>query len=329
MTIKDFAKKVEVSPKTVSRVINNEKYVSIETREKVLRMMKELNYKPNFYARSLRKKIQKNILVSILKNRNSTVPQWIDVLLKDLINEGNELGYTILIETFSYEEEIKKNSILNSSIDFLDGAILFYENKKDLRVKLLKENSIPYIIFDKANDKESSYVTNNDFLAMFDGTEYLISKGITKIDLLLGNKTPTNQERELGSRKAYEKNKIDNKNFRVKYEISQIKDAYDYVKERIISKDLPEAFFVSGDEKVLGVYKALQENNLKIPEDISVMGFDNIPSSEFYHPSLTTIEQNYYKLSQSIFYFFSVKNSGNSKTVIEIETKMIFRESTK
>ena len=126
MTIKELAMKARVSPKTVSRVINNEKYVNIDTRERILKIIKESNYRPNFHARSLRKKIQKNILVSILKNKNTAVPQWIEILLKELINIGNELGYTILIETYSSNEEITKNSIL-SSVSFLDGVILFYE----------------------------------------------------------------------------------------------------------------------------------------------------------------------------------------------------------
>ena len=196
-------------------------------------------------------------------------------------------------------------------------------------MELLKKNSIPYIVFDKANDTESSYVTNDDFSAMLEGTEFLLSKGIKRIDLLLGNKSPTNDERESGAKKAYIKNKIAIENLCINYGISQIKEAYNYVKEKINIKDLPEAFFVSGDEKVLGVYKALQENNIRIPEDISVMGFDNIPSSEFYHPSLTTVEQDYYKLSQAIFNFFINKHNNNQKIEIEIKTRMIIRKSTK
>ena len=74
-------------------------------------------------------------------------------------------------------------------------------------MELLKKNSIPYIVFDKANDTESSYVTNDDFSAMLEGTEFLLSKGIKRIDLLLGNKSPTNDERESGAKKAYIKNK--------------------------------------------------------------------------------------------------------------------------
>ena len=305
MTIKELAKIAGVSPKTVSRVINNEEHVTPETKEKVLKTIKETNYKPNIYAQSLRKKVQKNILVSILKNKNLPVPQWIEILINELVERGNKMGYTLLMETYSDVRDIEKVSMLNSSIGFLDGAVIFYEKKNDPRVTLLKESNVPYIIFDKAYDENSTYVTNDDFTAMMEGTEYLLSRGCSTVELLLGNESPTNLEREKGAIKAYENKNAELEKLKVKYGIAHAKDAYEYTKKRIKSNKIPNAFFVSGDEKVLGVYKALQEENINVPEDVSVMGFDNIPTSEFYHPSLTTIEQDYYKMSESIFQYFS------------------------
>jgi LacI family transcriptional regulator len=329
MTIKELAKIAGVSPKTVSRVINNEEHVTSETREKVLKTIKETNYKPNIYAQSLRKKVQKNILVSILKNKNSPIPQWIEIMINELVERGNKMGYTLLMETYSNAEDIKKISMLNFSMGFLDGAILFYEKKNDPRIILLKESNVPYIIFDKAYDEESPYVTNDDYSAMLEGTEYLLGRGCDTVELLLGNESPTNLEREKGAIKAYENKNTELKKLKIKYGITHVNDAYEYTKKRIKSKNLPKAFFVSGDEKVLGVYKALQEKNINVPEDISVMGFDNIPISEFYHPSLTTIEQDYYKMSEAIFDYFGDIQTIENKAEIKVKTKLIIRKSTK
>lgn len=329
MTIKELAKLANVSPKTVSRVINNEVYVTEETREKVLKVIKENNYKPNIYAQSLRKKVQKNILVSILKSKNSLIPQWIEILITELVERGNRLGYTILMETYSDFEDIEKVSMLNLTTNFLDGVIIFYERDKDPRIKLLKDSNIPYIIFDKPYDKESSYVTNDDYNAMLKGTEYLISKGCEEIELLLGRKTPTNIEREKGAVKAYRNKNINIEKLKIQYEITCANEAYKYTKERIEKGNYPKAFFVSGDEKVLGVYKAIFEKKLKIPEDISVMGFDNIPCSEFYTPALTTIKQDYYKMAEAIFNYLS-KDALNGKMIkSKINTQIIVRESVK
>lgn len=329
MTIKELAKIAGVSPKTVSRVINNEEHVTPETKEKVLRTIKETNYKPNIYAQSLRKKVQKNILVSILKNKNAPIPQWIEILINELVERGNKMGYTLLMETYSDAKDIEKISMLNSSIGFLDGVIVFYEKKNDPRVELLKEGNVPYIIFDKAYDENSPYVTNDDYSAMMEGTEYLLSRGCDTVELLLGNESPTNLERAKGAVKAFENKNTELKNLKIKYGIAQVKDAYEYTKKRIKSKNIPKALFVSGDEKVLGVYKALWEENLRVPEDISIMGFDNIPISEFYYPSLTTIEQDYYKMSEEIFDYFGDTQKKENKMEIKVKTRLIIRESIK
>ena len=329
MTIKELAKIAGVSPKTVSRVINNEEHVTPETKEKVLKTIKETNYKPNIYAQSLRKKVQKNILVSILKNKNSPVPQWIEILINELVERGNKMGYTLLMETYSDVKDIEKISMLNSSIGFLDGAVVFYEKKNDPRVTLLKESNVPYIIFDKAYDENSTYVTNDDYTAMMEGTQYLLSRGCDTIELLLGNESPTNIEREKGAVTAYMNKNAEIKNLEVKYGIAHVKDAYEYTKKKKKKKNIPKAFFVSGDEKVLVVYKALQEENINVPEDVSVMGFDNIPTSEFYNPSLTTIEQNYYRMSEAIFEYFSDTQAVTEKAEIKVKTKLVIRKSVK
>lgn len=329
MTIKELAKLANVSSKTVSRVINNESYVTEETKQKVLKIIKENNYKPNIYAQSLRKKVQKNILVSILKSKNSLIPQWIEILISELVERGNKLGYTILMETYSDIQDIERISMLNSTASFLGGAIIFYEREKDPRIKLLKESSIPYVIFDKPYDKESSYVTNDDYNAMLEGTEYLISRGCDEIELLLGRKTPTNIEREKGAKKAYKNKEVDISKLKVQYEIINANNAYEYTKKRIEKGDYPKAFFVSGDEKVLGVYKAIFEKNLRIPQDISVMGFDNIPSSEFYLPALTTIKQDYYQMAEAIFNYLSKDALNDVRIKTKVDTQIIVRESVR
>ena len=328
MTIKDLAKLANVSSKTISRVINNEECVSEETRQKVLRIIKENNYKPNIYAQSLRKKIQKNILVSVLRNKNTSIPQWIEILITQLVEYGNRLGYTVLMESYSDIEDVEKISMLNTSTSFLDGAIVFYERQNDPRISILKKNEIPYIIFDKPYDTESSYVTNTDYDAVLEGVEYFFSRGIKNIELLLGRKSPTNLEREKGAKEAYKSRGIDINKLKIKYEITSAKDAYEYMKKRLEKEEYPEAFFVSGDEKVLGVYKAIFEKKLKIPNDISIMGFDNIPNSEYYFPGLTTIKQDYREIAKSIFDYF-IKNDADKLARKEIKTQIIIRESVK
>src|SRR5690606_19738107 len=117
-----------------------------------------------------------------------------------------------------------------------------------------------------------------------DATRFLFDRGLTRICLLLGAKTEVNMERENAIRKFYLDHDVATDRLEVVYDMNNLERINDFVKGKISRNGLPEVFFVSGDEKAIAVYHAIYAHGLSIPGDVSVIGFDNIPISQYYYP---------------------------------------------
>ena len=154
-------------------------------------------------------------------------------------------------------------------------------------------------------------------------------KEIEKITFITANPTPMNIERKNGIIEAYKKNNKSIENLIIAEKMNNQKKIYSFVKEMYNKKMLPEAFFVSGDEKAIAVLKALNELNIMIPEEISVLGLDNIPISEFFYPALTTLALNYKKISERVYEKLINMMNGIKENSEEVSGEIIERESVK
>ena len=228
-----------------------------------------------------------------------------------------------------YDDEGLKNSLLNTSSTFIDGVIIFYEKENDKRVEILKKEKIPFIIVGKSYSDENVYVSNDDFNSVFKATEYLFEKKIEKITFITANPTPMNMERKNGIIEAYKKNNKPIENLTIVEKMNNQREIYKLVKELYEKEKFPEAFFVSGDEKAVAVLKALNDLKISIPEEISVLGLDNIPISEFFSPALTTLALNYKKISERIYEKLNNMMNGIKENSEEIQGEIIERESVK
>ena len=318
ITIKDIAEVAGVSFKTVSRVINKESGVRDKTKLKVEKVLEEYNYISNFFAKNLRKKSSHTIIVSIKKFN-----EWSSILLKNIIEVAKEYKYEIVIDSF--EKNTMNTSLIES--DYIDGAIIFDAFEDDIRIKTLNKLNIPLIIVGKHS--QETYVTSDNFSGGYMATKYLLEKGFKDIYFILGPlKGKTNEDRLDGYKRAHTEQKIDIKKENIYLNISSYEKVYSLVKNMIEKKNLPEAFFISGDERTLGAIRALGEANLKIPEDISIIGFDDIPLASYLHPALTTIKQDLNTLGKEIFLKLYQKINGREVTSLELPVKLIERKST-
>ena len=166
ITIKDVAKISGYSTQTISRVINNDSKVKLETREKVLKIIEECGYKPNFYAKSLVSKKNKNILILLKRKSGHKATIWTNTLVNEIILKNNKSDISILVEQYYKDEELEK-SLISKTSTFIDGAIIFYEEKDDKRIKLLEKNKIPFIIFGKSYDEKKLFVYRSIMCAQF------------------------------------------------------------------------------------------------------------------------------------------------------------------
>ncbi|ACR79920.1 LacI family DNA-binding transcriptional regulator [Kosmotoga olearia] len=297
VTITDIAKLTGYSIKTVSRVINNAPNVKEETRRKILRVIEEHNYSVNLLAKALRNSETRTVILFIDRRMGEYWNEWHDLMLKSLMVKFRNRGYKVILSPSSGEETISDDTdgfhLLKSGL--ADGAIMFDVISEDCRVRYLRANNIPFVIIGKDKDfSDTTFVDLDNYLVGYIGAEYLINKGYENIALFLGPKVfNVNRERAQGFEEACEKHGIAHSVF---YGLSTIKRVYEKTHE-LLDKSIVDAFFISGDAKVLGAYRAIREKGLKIPEDVAVLGIDNLPSSEYMYPPLTSIDQNVEKFS--------------------------------
>lgn len=326
VTIYDIAKRTGYSPKTVARVINNEGNVKEQTAEIIRGVAEEMNYVPNRHARNLKSKKDKTILMSI-KTTKGFPTKWLQILIERIGYLCIEENITIITEYYYTEKDLDK-SIINSAGSIIDGVVIFYEEEDDIRISKLEKQGIPFIVYGKSYAKDAVYVGNNDVTSLKKTFDIFCDSGISRVLMMLSKSSLINLERLKGVQLAFEENGIDLSGIKIAYGIKGAEDAYNYVIENIKKDSLPDIIFVSGDERVPGVYKALAEKNINIPNDISIMGFDNILISKYFVPSLTTIEPNYDELAMAIIERLKRITINEQIESIEIGTKLIVREST-
>lgn len=298
-TIKDIANIAGVSPRTVSRVLNNEDRVHPETRKRVLDVITSTGYEVNIIARSLRKRRTYIIIVFVGESTINYIGNFHNSVIRYIDIEANKLGYKVIISRSSaYKMEKNRHDgfyLLKNRL--ADGAVLFDTRDKDPRIEYLVEKKIPFVIIGKDPIYgNTSYVNLDNVKAGYMGAKYLIEKGYRSIRFFLGDRDFTvNHDRESGFLKACKEYNIENIN--IDYGVINAKIAYQRTKDILEKQEKPGAIFVSGDERATGVYHAIYEKSLKIPQDIAVLSIDNIPISEYFFPPLTTIDQSVDKMA--------------------------------
>lgn len=324
ITIYDIARISGVSPKTVSRVINGGERVKPETYQAVMKVIDELSYVPNAYAQNLTKKETINILISV-KKMESFPLIWFQTLLDKVLQTCKAVGVNAIVEYFGEGDSIK-DSIISSTGSLVDGVIVFYEGKDDSRIQYLKKNNMPFIVFGESHTDGVIYVSNNDFKAGYDLMEAVEEKGFKKMWLLMGGPSLVNKNRENGVREFVKEKRYDI-DLEVIYGLFTIESVYDYVKEHLSTSNIPDIIFVSGDEKVQGVIRGCYEKGILIPNQLTIVGFDNIPIAKYYTPALSTIAPNYTELAKEMIEGVLAIINGEQRESVEVSASLIRRQT--
>lgn len=302
-TIKEVAAQSGVSFRTVSRVINNDPHVKAETRERVLRVIKETGFEANLLARSLRGKGTNTVLALIEQHEEKYWGIYHTEIIHELIRQAKRKGYHLLISASSARDFHAENDGFNLLRQGLaDGVLMFDTKSGDRRIEYLRQHHIPFVILGKDRDfEDTSYVDMDNIYVGEMGVEYLAHKGRRNIIVFLGEQDfIVNQERAEGILRA--KALFPEVNVQIKHGITDVQDAYEQA--RILlgnDHERYDAFFVSGDERAIGVYRAVGEKGLRIPSDISILGVDNIRLSTYLSPPLTTIDQRNTHMAHEAF----------------------------
>ncbi|NYC73138.1 LacI family transcriptional regulator [Clostridium beijerinckii] len=285
-TIKDIAKALGISHSTVSRVLTGSKSVNEKTKEAVLNAVKELNYIPNMSARSLKIDKAYNIGMFFSTISNGTSPFVFQTVINN-VYKNIDKKYNVIVKGIDMYE---KNTINPKNYD----GILVVSQKidDDDFIREILEKEIPTVVINRKVNHDVINVYTDESVGVYKGVDELIKKGHKDIAIIEGaiNFDSTKMRRE-GYLKAFNnyniklnKNLVLNGNFTVK-------SGYEKANELIEMNEQFSAIFAFNDEMATGAIKAITEHGLKVPEDISILGFDGNEIGRFITPSITTIKR--------------------------------------
>lgn len=290
-TIRDVSKLAGVSVATVSRVINNSGYVSEKTKEKVLDAIKQLNYRPNDVARSLFKGKSKMIALFVPDIRNPFFPE----LARAVEDTANKYDYTFILcntDNDPVKEITYLDALLQKSID---GIVMV---SSTMSARQLEEISVPIIALDRKLHADITSITVNNREGAKEAVQFLKESGCNKIAHIAGPEDIISAvERTQGYIDAVKEEEwFTDELIRCGYYTYE--DAFEKTCELLASDPQIDGIFASNDLMGIGILKAAESLSIRVPEDLSVISFDGIQTSEFTSPSLTTMGQPIYTIGK-------------------------------
>ncbi|MDK0751121.1 LacI family DNA-binding transcriptional regulator [Clostridium perfringens] len=334
MNIKDIARLAGVGVSTVSRVINDHPDVKDETREKILKIIKESNYIPNNSARILKKNNTNNIGVLVKGVFNPFFAEMINIIG----NRINEAGYTMILQQNDYAtEDDVDNLIAFVKEKRLQGIICLGGNFLNINDESFQFLDIPVVLtsvntLSKESKSKFSSIGIDNVLAAKASIQYIIDKGHRNIGILLGEKNDVGISglRLEGYKKALEENNIPYSEENVFIGDYDYSGAYRVTKEIINNRKDITAIFSISDIMAVGAAKSVIDQGLQVGEDISIMGFDGMDISKYYNPGITTVKQPKKNMANnSIDLLLALLAKKEDHKHIIFETKIIERESCK
>lgn len=334
VTMRDVAKLANVSQSTVSRVLNgtNEPIpIGEDTRQRVMDAVAQLNYQPNLHAGSLRG--QKTQMVAIMI-ADITNPFYHSIV-RAVQDSANLHNYDVMIANSDHTLEGEKQFVQSVIRRPVDGIIMapYHLDENDLGELIDRTGAVIAAVGQHLNHPQIDIAFGNDELATYNVVKWLHeSKGHTNIGFIgVTDRFPAGARRRNGFEQA-----LNATGLQTSPNNEQVGDwspgsGYEAMQRLLSLPERPTAVFVSNDLMAIGAMEAIKRNKLKIPDDIAIVGFDNIPAASWVYPSLTTIAQYPEKmgeqLSKAIFQRIHGEYGGPSRR-FEIPLDFIEREST-
>jgi LacI family transcriptional regulator len=329
VTIKDIAAVLGLSPSTVSRALNNYSDINLETRDKVIKAAKEMNYTPNFLARSLVTNETKRIglFIENYDEEHLYGALHYDILIsfkKSVLSNGYEV---ILLSTTSEEQRrIPFERIMAEKQ--LAGAFIMGLRTDDEYLKEIQKTDYPVVLFDIPVKKPNiGYVSVNSMMGAELAMQHLIGLGHKKIGYVNGHRWAyVSQERFNGYLLTLTKNQLfydPSLVFEGDFSEESGRKAAEYFAQKDIT-----AIFAASDMMAIGMIKKFEELGIRVPEDISIVGFDDVHLASYITPALTTIRQNKSELGKAAAVLLTNLIAKQELHQVILEPELIIRQST-
>ncbi len=331
ITIKDVAKKLNVSISSVSRAFNDKYDIKKETRELILKTAEEMGYYPNPIAKKLSQRKTFNIGV--------VVPEFINEFYAEIIVAIQEVlidnGFQVLVMQSDNNPDLELKNVKTLIHSMADGIIIAPSLDGDNMNYYMKqiETDCPIVFVNRVPDSiiASKVIFDNKKWSFF-ATEHLIRQGHKKIyHLAAHNNISVAKDRIKGFLKAMKKHKIKEENYKIIETGLLAKEGMAIVEDLIYKQDLPDAFFCVSNPVAMGVIKTLKDNEYDVPGDIAVMGFTDTQIAELISPQLCSVKQPTFEMGKiaANLLLDQINNEKTNEPITKLlNGKLVIRESS-
>lgn len=327
VTIFDVADEAGVSYSTVSRVINNKDHVSPEKRERVLRAMAQLGYVANEQARSLAGGASR-VVGLLVDSLNSS---YMDEVIRGIDDALDAENYDLMLYTTHRRKTKESAYVTKLTRKLADGLLLILPRNAGAYLDTLWQRRFPHVLIDYLSDGQNvPSITVTNFRGACDAMDYLLSLGHRRIGFITGNmEFGCARERLEGYQATLKKHGIPIDPQLVCEGDFLQPQGYHCARRLLSLPQPPTALFVSNDMMAFGAMEAAREQGLRLPEDLSIVGFDDIPQAAHVHPALTTVRQPLEEMGRSAANLLLKYIAEPAAEVerIELPTALIIRES--
>lgn len=291
-TLKDIANVLNISSAAVSKAMHDDSRISTKTKKAVERVAKELNYQPNHLASALRS--GKSNLVGVIVPRTNS--NFFSSVIQNMEEVLNKEGYNIIITQSNESFKKECDNIDTLLFTQVDGIIASMANETvDLsHYEKVKSNGIPLILFDRGeNDLNVDYIGIDDYESSHMIVEHLIAKGCKRIAHIGGfRRTRIYNNRIRGYIDAIHKHNLPHDNHLLIESRLDLEDGRLKMQDLLALDNPPDAVYVASDAAALGALQILNEQQIKVPDTICLVGFGNEPFTSLVSPSITTVNQH-------------------------------------
>ncbi|MDN5313486.1 LacI family transcriptional regulator [Thermoanaerobacteraceae bacterium SP2] len=338
-TIYDIAKLAKTSTATVSRVLSNNGYpVKEELKQRVLEAARKLNYTPNLLGRQLKTNESLDIGIIIPSITNQFYP----LLLLGVEDVARKKGYNVLLCNSLRKPENEKKYLSTLFQKQIKGIIISSITKNQDYLKQLQQKGLKIVAFDQGISLDCCKISFDFYAGGYMAAEHLIKLGHRKIAFLSAPLTRYSRIQIYeGFMQCMKDNGIEQSQDYIilsEDEEESHDQVYEFKNGKYLvnkllgsGKPIPTAIFCINDMTAFGAIQELTKNKIYVPKDISVMGFDNIPTSEMITPSLTTVDQSAYEMGAlaAEMLINNLESSSERSIEIVLKPKLVVRNSTK
>jgi LacI family transcriptional regulator len=326
VTIKDVAREAGVSVATVSRVWNDADFVSPETRQRVAEVAARLGYSPHGAARSLitRTTFALGVLLPDLYG------EFFSEIIRGIDHVAQAAGYHILVSS-SHESKDEIDAALRSMRGRVDGMIIMSSDLEAQRTLHALQGSFPVVLLNGgAEAKAFDTITLENHEGAREMTRHLVARGHRRIAMISGpQRNYDAAERLRGYGTALSENGIEvEKSLIVQGDFSEL-SGHRAVEQLLALESRPTAIFAANDSMAIGALSALRENNLRVPEDMAVAGFDDIPLARYMNPPLSTVHVDISQLGEraAALLLLSLQKGLRTHEHLQLSTTLVIRAS--